>query len=133
MKNWKLLETSLSTHTTIDRNNERIIRSEKDRWRSVFERLFAIVRYLSQQNLAFLGSVDQIYQPHNGNFLGLVELIAKFDPVMKEHLRRIQCDDIHDHYSGKTIQNKLISIMGSKVQEVVTTKWRKQAKYYTTR
>ena len=59
-----------------------------------------------------------------------MELIAKFDPIMKEHLRQIQSDDIHDHYLGKTIQNELISIMGSKVQEEITT-WTKQAKYYT--
>jgi len=87
------------------------------------------VQYLAKQNLAFRGSADQIYQPHNGNFLGLVELIAKFDPIMREHLRRIQSDEIHDHYLGKTIQNELISIMASKVQEVITT-CTKQVKYY---
>ena len=130
MQNWRSLETSLCTHTTIDETNERIIRSERERWRSVFERLFAIVQYLAKQNLAFRGSADRIYQPHNGNFLGLVELIAKFDPVMREHLRRIQSDEIHDHYLGKTIQNELISTMASKVQEVITM-WTKQAKYYT--
>ena len=104
MQNWRLLETNLCFHTTIDETNQRIIRSERDRWRSVFERLFAIVQYLTQPNLAFRGSVDRVYQPHNGNFLGLVELIAKFDPILKEHLRQIQSDDIHDHYLGKTIQ-----------------------------
>ena len=64
----------------------------------MFERLFAIVQYLPQLNLAFLGYIDWVYQPHNGYFLGLVELIAKFDPILKEHLRQIQSDDIHDHY-----------------------------------
>ena len=92
--------------------------------------MFAIVQYLAQQNLAFRGSVDRVYQAHKGNFLGLVELIAKFDPIMKEHLRRIQLDDMHDHYLGKTIQNELISITGSKVQEIIII-WTKQAKYYT--
>ena len=49
----------------------------------------------------------------------MVELIAKFDSVMKEHLRLIQCENIHDHYLGKTIQNELINIMGSKVRETI--------------
>ena len=33
----------------------------------------------------------------------MVELIAKLDPVMKEHLRRIQCELIQDHYLGKIV------------------------------
>jgi len=50
--------------------------------------------------------------------LGLIELIAKFDPIIKENLRRIHDDEIHDHYLGKSIQNELISIMALKVKEV---------------
>ena len=59
----------------------------------------------------------------------MVELIAKFDPVMKEHTRRIQSEVIHDHYLGKTIQNELINIMGSKVRETIITSI-KTAKYF---
>ena len=59
----------------------------------------------------------------------MVELIAKFDPVMKEHTRRIQSEVIHDHYLGKTIQNELINIMGSKVRETIITSIKK-AKYF---
>ena len=59
----------------------------------------------------------------------MVELIAKFDSVMKEHTRRIRCEEIHDHYLDKTIQNELIDIMGSKVRQTIIT-WIKKAKYY---
>ena len=59
----------------------------------------------------------------------MVKLFAKFDPVIKEHLRQIQCEAIHDHYLGKTIQNELINLMGSKVRETIIT-WIKKAKYY---
>ena len=84
-------EIVFSYSEVIDEANDRQIRSEKDRWQNVFYRLFAIVQYLAENNLAFRDSVDQLHQRSNGNFLGMVELIAKFDPVMKEHLRRIQC------------------------------------------
>ena len=129
MQNWRCLELRLSSHTTIDEANERQIRNEKERWRSVFHWLFAIVQYLAENNLAFRGSIDQLHQPHNGNLLGMVELITKFDSVMKEHLSRIQCEDIHDLYLGKTIQNELIKIMGSKVRETIIARVNK-AKYY---
>ena len=115
----------MSSHATIDEANERIMRSEKERWWNIFLRLFAIVQYLAENNLAFRGSIDQLYQPQNGNFLGMVELIAKFDPVIKEHLRRIKYEVIHDHYLGKTIQNELINIMGSKVRDTIITSIKK--------
>ena len=129
MQNWRSLEVGLLSHATIDEVSERQMRSERERWRNVFHRLFAIAQYLAGNNLVFRGSVDRLYQSPNGNFLGMVELIAKFDPVMKEHTRRIQSEVIHDHYLGKTIQNELINIMGSKVRETIITSI-KTAKYF---
>ena len=90
MQIWTSLELGLHSHTTIDEANELLIRNEKERWRSVFQRLLAIIQYLAEKNLAFRGSVDRLYEPNNGNFLGLIELIAKFDPIIKEHLRNTQ-------------------------------------------
>ena len=56
-------------------------------------------------------SCDKLFHLQNGNFLGLVELFAKFEPVLKEHMRRIKDDEIADHYLGKTIQNELIQLI----------------------
>ena len=83
MQIWTSLELGLHSHTTIDEANELLIRNEKERWRSVFQRLLAIIQHLAEKNLAFRGSVDRLYEPNNGNFLGLIELIAKFDPSQR--------------------------------------------------
>lgn len=40
----------------------------------------------------------------------MVELLAEFDPVMSEHVRRAETKEIADHYLGKTIQNELITL-----------------------
>ena len=80
--------------------------------------------------MAFRGSVDRIFQPQNGNFLGLVQLIAKFDPVMQEHLRRIQDGEIHDHYLSKHIKNELLQIMADDVKKIIVDRI-KGAKYYS--
>ena len=74
-------------------------------------------------------SVDRLAEPHNGNFLGLVQLLGKFDPVMQEHIRRIKKDEIHDHYLGKRIQNELITVIGDKVRSEIIKRV-KLAKYF---
>ena len=93
--------------------------SETKRWNQVFLRLVAIVQFLAERNLAFRGSIERIGEPSNGTFLGLVELLAKFDPVMGEHLRCVTNEEIHDHYLGKRIQNELITVVADAVMKAI--------------
>lgn len=67
--------------------------------------LIAIVCHLAQKNLAVRGHNSNLHEPNNGNFLGIVELLAEFDPVMSKHVRRAEKKEIADHYLGKTIEN----------------------------
>ena len=85
---WVELEERLQKKHTVDEQAERQIHSEKICWRNVFDRLLSIIQYLAEHNMAFRGSVDKLYHPHNGNFLSLVELLVKFDPVLQAHIRR---------------------------------------------
>jgi hypothetical protein len=62
--------------------------------------IILIVRFLAEHNIAFRGSNSRLYQGNNGNFLGLIEMLAKFDPVIKEHVDRITNDKICDGYSS---------------------------------
>jgi ABC-type lipoprotein export system ATPase subunit len=50
----------------------------------------------------------------NGKFLGLIEIISKYDTLMAEHLRRISGKEISDHYLGWKIQNELIGLRSKK-------------------
>ncbi|XP_068989239.1 zinc finger MYM-type protein 1-like [Neodiprion pinetum] len=80
--------------------------------------------------MAFRGSSDKLYTPNNGKFLGLVQLLGKFDPVMEEHLKLATTGGISDHYCGKDIQNELIDLMGEKVTSEIISRV-KNAKYYS--
>ncbi len=46
-------------------------------------------------------------------------MIAKFDPTIQEHIRRVKNNEIHDHYFGPSIQNEIISMMANNVKNAI--------------
>nr|XP_047141523.1 uncharacterized protein LOC105843744 [Hydra vulgaris] len=87
---WKELDIRLKQKKTIDAEYQRITDMELQHWRGVIKRIMSIIKLLASQCLAFRGSTEHLFQPNNGNFLKLVELLSEFDPVMEEHIRRVQ-------------------------------------------
>ncbi|XP_040369371.1 zinc finger MYM-type protein 5-like [Rosa chinensis] len=86
---WIELETRLKKNATIDQAVEEQIKKEREHWRQVLLRILTVVKRLSKNNLAFRGDNEKVYKENNGIFLQVIEMIAEFDPVMQEHVRRI--------------------------------------------
>lgn len=62
------------------------IEEEKAYWVKVLNRIVSVISFLAERGLAFRGDEEVIGSVHNGNYLGTLELLAKFDPFLQEHL-----------------------------------------------
>lgn len=128
---WKDLKKILKNKTTIDCQTQSMYEIEKKHWTSVLEVWIEIIKFLGSQNLAFQGSSDKLYERNNGNFLKLVELFAKFDPVMENHVDRVvQRNNNKVHYLSKDSQNELLKILSKAIREKFLLSLRK-SKYYS--
>ncbi|CAH2085853.1 unnamed protein product [Euphydryas editha] len=93
--------------------------------------MFDIIKFLAKQNLALRGHTENDTSINRGFFLELVHLIAKYDPVLREHLVRSKiCGKISITYMSPEIQNEFIAILGNKVRQHIIGQIKK-AKYYS--
>ncbi|KAK9078008.1 hypothetical protein SSX86_002065 [Deinandra increscens subsp. villosa] len=131
MTNWFDMRKRLKLNETIEKYEYEQFKKERDYWKQVILRIIALVKYLAKHNLAFRGSNEKLYKKGNGNFLGAIEMLEEFDPVIKEHVRRITNDDgIHVHYLGHKIQNEIILLLAKEIKKEIIKKIR-EAKYYS--
>ena len=127
---WMLLAEGIRNSSTIDKREMNIFFNERRFWRNVLERLIDIALFLSERNLAFRGSEEVLGSPHNGNFLGIFELLARRDPILKELQDRIKNKNTKDHYLSPTIQNELIELLATEVEKE-NLQQLKLAKYFS--
>uniref|UniRef100_A0A7N0VC84 DUF4371 domain-containing protein n=1 Tax=Kalanchoe fedtschenkoi TaxID=63787 RepID=A0A7N0VC84_KALFE len=105
-------------------------KKEKDHWKNILLRIISTVKFLAKHSLAFRGTKERLHENNNRIFLGLIEMLAEFDPFIQEHVRRITNDDIHIHYLSHKIQNELIYLLSSSIRSEIVKKI-KQAKYFS--
>jgi hypothetical protein len=69
--------------------------------------MISITHFLASHNLAFRGHRETpLDSPQNAENLDLVKVLSKYDPVLREHFRRIHENGIQDHYLSHEIQNE---------------------------
>ena len=69
--------------------NERIL-SKPHKWKMILAIIIHIDIFLGERGVPFRGTSQRIGDIYNGNFLGLVELLAHYDPILQEHVAKIQ-------------------------------------------
>lgn len=101
-------------------------RSEKDKWRAILRRILDVVFFLGKRGLAFRGSSHLIDDPQNGNFLGLIELLSKYDALLLEHVEKVRKSQasgrrLQAHYLSHDAQNAFINACGEQVTKKIVS------------
>ena len=74
----------------IDKELENVRQKAFSYWSEVLKRIVAVVKFLSERGLGYRGDNEFIGCPNNGNFLGCIELLAEFDPFIREHIEKFK-------------------------------------------
>ncbi|XP_042415429.1 zinc finger MYM-type protein 1-like [Zingiber officinale] len=115
---WVESEKRLKKNQTIDYSMQLQINKERQHWRQVLTRIISIVKTLAKNTLAFRGDDEKLYVENNGLFLQMIEMVAEFDPVMEEHVRRCEARESQYTYFSPKIQNELIETLANEVKRV---------------
>ena len=91
--------------------------------------------FLGERGLAFRGKSQLVGDPKNGNFLGVLELIGRYNPVIGNHLGKVkESQTTHErlqvHYLSANSQNEFIQCCAQKVLDAILHEV-ESAKYYS--
>lgn len=102
-----------------------LLKSEMEKeqryWREVLHRVVECLKYLCERGLALRGATETIGDFENGNFLGALEFLAKFDPFMAKHLEKYgNKGSGHVSYISSTTYEEIVILMGKKVLQIIS-------------
>lgn len=131
IQKWKGLSTKIQVHETsqthidsciiydqwrkkgtIDEESEKQLRKEKNFGRDVLNRIVNVTLTMAMNNMAFRGHREKIGEVNSGNFLAIIELLAEYDPILKQLL---QLPQGKVKYLSPKIQNEVIDILSKQV------------------
>lgn len=93
---------------------------EQKYWVETLKRIVTVIRFLSSRGLPFRGDNEQLGNNHNGNYLGVMELLAKWDPFLKSHLEKFGNKGRgNTSYLSSTICDEFIYILASEVRSKI--------------
>ncbi|XP_045466791.1 zinc finger MYM-type protein 1-like [Harmonia axyridis] len=132
---WRGIEQNIFNKKNIDNLVLKSLEKEKEKWKELLQRFLQVILFLSERGLALRGSSSLIGNPNNGNFLGILELLANHDTILAEHLDAVKDSQetkkrMQVHYLSAEIQNEFISLCAEHVMEKILNE-RKLAKYFS--
>lgn len=120
-----------NSSSTIDKELVKHLVTQTAYWTEVLRRVVVVIKLLAERSLAFRGSEEVFGSPRNGNYMGVLEAIAQFDPFLEEHIKRYgNKGKGHPAYLSKTICDEFIELMAKAVKDRLVDEV-KRAKYFS--
>ena len=131
IEKWIALRGALKHKNTIDHHALELQLKEANFWKEVMKRLIDVIIFLSEKNLAFRGTDEHFGSQSNGNFLGIIELISKYDDVLKKLVEKVSRKKVSQaHYLSPSSQNEIINAISNKIVQKNMSCLR-DARYYS--
>lgn len=100
-------------------------------WRSILRRLVSVIKFACERGLALRGDNQLIGSSSNGNYLGMLELLAEYDDFLSQHIQKhANLGSGHTNYLSSVICEELVEIMGTSVLNEITSRI-KESRYYS--
>ena len=110
---------------------EEQIKRKRDYWQHVLQRVVAVIQTLAERGLPFRESNETFGSLENGNFLGLLELVAQFDPFLAGHISKYgNAGKGNPSYLSKTVCDELIYLLSRRVRSAIVNELN-TAKYFS--
>ena len=85
-------------------------------WRSLVKRLISVLKFVCERGLALRGDNEAIGSPNNGNYLGLLELLAEYDDFLGQNIKILASRGSgHTNYLSSSVCEELVRLMGNRV------------------
>ena len=115
----------------LDKSLAAQIEDEQDYWRNVLPRVVSVVKFLASRGLPFRGRDEKIRSNYNGNFLGIIELLAQYDAFLADHLHMFgNAGGDTSSYLSSGIFNEFLQLMARHVWSTIVAEV-SSAKYYS--
>ncbi|XP_074031441.1 zinc finger MYM-type protein 1-like [Leptinotarsa decemlineata] len=104
----------------VDSQLTEMIDQEMNSWQMLLQRVVVVIKALASRGLPFRGSTELFGSNSNGNYMMLLEVLAEFDPFLREHIRKYGNPGIgHISYLSSTICDEYIELLAKKVTDYI--------------
>ena len=131
-----LMERAVRNEKVIDTMLQEEIASNTSLWCQILERLLHVMFFLVKRGLPFRGDCKVIGDKCNRLFLGILEVITRYEHVLNAHLTKVRqsqdCEkrELQVHYLSYQSQNEFIHEYSEIVKEKILSEI-KESKYYS--
>lgn len=82
---WKSLKHSLMAENGVDGHLQKQFQTKEEKTKIILERLLNMTLHFTSRNLAFRDKTANLDDIHNGKFIGTLELLSHYDPLLHKH------------------------------------------------